>query len=50
VGGIYGTIVAIGENGDELTLKIDDNVKVRVTRTAIMRKVSPGDAAKAGEA
>lgn len=50
VGGIYGTIVAIGESGDELTLKIDDNVKVRVTRTAIMRKVSPGDAAKAGEA
>ncbi|MFM8932243.1 MAG: preprotein translocase subunit YajC [Gemmataceae bacterium] len=50
VGGIYGTIVAINENGDELTLKIDDNVKVRVTRTAILRKVVPTDAAKTGEA
>ena len=50
VGGIYGTIVAIHENGDELTLKIDENVKIRITRTAVIRKVIPVDSAKTGEA
>ena len=35
IGGIYGTVAAV--NGDEVTLKIDDNkdVRVRVSRGAI---------------
>ena len=39
VGGIYGTVAAV--NGDEITLKIDDNkdVRVRISRGAVQTVV-----------
>jgi preprotein translocase subunit YajC len=36
--GIYGTVVAIGE-GDEITVKVDDNVRLRMTKGSILRKI-----------
>lgn len=35
IGGIIGTIANISEKEQEVTLKIDDNTKLRVRRTAI---------------
>jgi preprotein translocase subunit YajC len=48
VGGIYGTVVGISDSTDELTLKIDDNVKIRVTRSSILRNISREEAARGG--
>jgi preprotein translocase subunit YajC len=46
-GGIYGTIVNINKDSEDVTLKIDDsnNVRIRVLRSAISRVV----AAEGGE-
>ncbi len=38
-GGIYGTIVAVSDKEDEVTVKVDDNVRLRMTKAAIMRKI-----------
>jgi preprotein translocase subunit YajC len=37
--GIYGTIVGISEKEDEVTVKVDDNVRLRMTKAAIIRKI-----------
>jgi preprotein translocase subunit YajC len=50
IGGIYGTVVALGEQGDDVTLKIDDDVKIRITRSSILRNISREEAARAGAA
>jgi preprotein translocase subunit YajC len=47
-GGIYGTIVAISEDKDEVTVKVDDNVRLRMTKGSIARKIE--DMAKEGAA
>jgi preprotein translocase subunit YajC len=36
-GGIIGTIASIKEKEDEVTLKVDDNVRLRMTRGSIVR-------------
>ena len=60
VGGIYGTVVALGEQGSggqglgdqgiDVTLKIDDDVKIKITRSSILRNISREEAARAGAA
>jgi len=40
IGGIIGTVANISANGKEITLKMDDNSKVRFIRTAIQGKFS----------
>jgi preprotein translocase subunit YajC len=48
--GIIGIVAHIKENGDEVTLKIDDNARIRVLRSSIVRivkKEEPKDAAAA---
>ena len=47
-GGIIGVIHAIKDKEDEATLKIDDNanVKLRVTKSSILRILSTDEAAK----
>ena len=44
VGGIYGTVAAV--NGDEITLKIDENkdVRIRISRGAVQTVVKSKDA------
>src|SRR5262249_4935499 len=50
VAGIYGTVVAVSENEDEVTVKVDDNVRVRMTKASIARNLSAEEAAKEAKA
>ncbi len=45
-GGIIGTVAAIKEKEDEVTLKVDDNVRLRVTRSSIVRILGGEESAK----
>jgi preprotein translocase subunit YajC len=47
-GGIIGVVANIKDKEDEVTLKIDDNsnVRLKVTRSSIVRIVTPEEAAK----
>jgi preprotein translocase subunit YajC len=38
-GGIYGTIVSVSDKEDEVTVKVDDNVRLRMTKGSIARKI-----------
>ncbi|MSR57109.1 MAG: preprotein translocase subunit YajC [Planctomycetaceae bacterium] len=40
IGGIIGTVANISSDGEEVTLKVDDNTRIRITRTSIQRVVS----------
>ncbi|MSR32571.1 MAG: preprotein translocase subunit YajC [Gemmataceae bacterium] len=35
--GMYGTVVGIHETEDEMTLKVDDNTRIRFTKTSVSR-------------
>jgi preprotein translocase subunit YajC len=45
IGGIKGTVVNVRREADEVTLKVDDNTKIRITMGAVARM----DAAPGGE-
>jgi len=47
IGGILGTVVNISTDGKEVTLKVDDNTRIRFKRTAIAEVFSeePADTA-----
>jgi preprotein translocase subunit YajC len=45
--GIYGTVVAVSEKEDEVTVKVADNVRLRMTKGSIARNLSNEAAAKA---
>lgn len=36
-GGIYGSVVSVSEEKDEVLLRVDDQAKIRVTRSGIIR-------------
>lgn len=38
-GGIYGTVAGIKEKEKTLIVKIDDNVKIEISRTSVARKL-----------
>ncbi len=44
--GIIGRVSSIKENEDELTLKIDDNTRIRVLKSSIARILNPKETAK----
>jgi preprotein translocase subunit YajC len=48
--GIYGNIVSVGENDDEVTLKIDDNVRIKVTKGSIARNLTAEETARQAKA
>lgn len=48
--GIYGTVVDISEKEDEITVKVADNVRVRMTKGSIARNISNEEAAQAAKA
>lgn len=52
IGGIYGTVMGLSEPGqlDEVTLKLDENVKIKVTRASILRNLSREEEMKAAKA
>jgi preprotein translocase subunit YajC len=45
--GIYGTIIGIAEDKDEITVKISDNTRIRVIKSAIGRNLTNEEALKA---
>jgi preprotein translocase subunit YajC len=45
--GIYGTVVAIAEHADEITVKVDDNVRVRMLKSSILKNLTQEEALKA---
>lgn len=43
IGGIIGNVANITADGKEVTLKVDDNTRIKFTRTAISHKLADGD-------
>jgi preprotein translocase subunit YajC len=48
-GGIYGTVVNLSETEDEVTVKVDDNVRLRMVKSSIIRNLTNEEAAKAAK-
>jgi preprotein translocase subunit YajC len=48
-GGIYGTVVAVSDKEDEVTVKVDDNARLKMTKGSITRNLSNEEAAKAAK-
>lgn len=44
--GIIGTVVAVAEKEDEVTIKVDDNVRLKFLKSAIARNLSQEEALK----
>jgi preprotein translocase subunit YajC len=44
--GIYGSVVTVGETEDEVTLKVDDNVRIKVTKGSIARNLTAEETAR----
>jgi preprotein translocase subunit YajC len=52
IGGIFGTVVNVQKDAEDVTLRIDDgnNTRVRVLRTAIARIIASDAASEPGDA
>lgn len=48
-GGIFGTIVDVGEGDDKVTVKLADNCRVKMTKASIVRNLTNEEAAKAAK-
>jgi len=48
--GIYGTVVAISDKEDEITVRVDDNVRLRMIKASIARNITNEEALKAQKA
>ncbi len=48
--GIYGTVIGVAEDKDEITVKIADNTRIRVVKSAIARNLTNEEALKAQQA
>lgn len=35
IGGIYGTVTSVGTDGKEITLRVDDNTRIKMRRSSI---------------
>lgn len=49
IGGIIGTVVSISEDGSEVTVKVDDNARIKFRRDAIRDVIRKGEPPKEGE-
>src|SRR5262245_11358146 len=47
--GIYGTVVAISEREDEVTVRVDDNVRLKMTKSSIVRNLTNEESARAAK-
>ena len=50
IGGILGVVVNAPQGSDEITIRVDENTRIRVVRSAVSRVVSGEKAAEAPEA
>jgi preprotein translocase subunit YajC len=48
--GIYGTVVAVSEKEDEITVRVDDNVRLKMVKNSILRNLTNEEAAKEAKA
>jgi preprotein translocase subunit YajC len=46
IGGIYATVVSVSEDKDEIIVRIEDDVKMKMTRSAVSRNLTKEDKAK----
>jgi preprotein translocase subunit YajC len=49
-GGIYGTVVAVSDKEDEITVKVDDNTRLRMVKAGIARNLTNEEAAREAKA
>jgi preprotein translocase subunit YajC len=47
--GIYGTVVSVAEKEDEVVVKVDDNTRLKMLKSSIMRNLSNEEAARAAK-
>jgi preprotein translocase subunit YajC len=47
--GIYGTITDVSESEDKITVKIADNVRIKMTKGSVLRNLTNEEAAKSGQ-
>jgi preprotein translocase subunit YajC len=47
--GIYGTVISVAENENEVTVKVDDNVRLRMTKESIARNLRAEEEARAAK-
>lgn len=40
IGGIYATVVSVSEKEDEMIVRVEDNVKMKMTRSSVARNLS----------
>jgi len=48
--GIYGSVVSVHDTKDEVTIKVSDNTRIRVTKATIFRNITQEEAAAKAEA
>jgi preprotein translocase subunit YajC len=46
-GGIYGTVVTVSDKEDEVTVKVDDNTRLKMLKGSIARNITREEALKA---
>jgi preprotein translocase subunit YajC len=47
IGGIYGSVVSVNPNEDEVVVKVDDNTRLKVTKGSIAHNITKEQAAAA---
>jgi len=47
IAGIYGTVVSVNQNEDEVVVKVDDNTRLKMTKGSIQRNITKEQAAAA---
>lgn len=46
IGGIYGTVISVHPEKDEMVIKVDDGTRLRMTKASIARNITAEEAAK----
>jgi preprotein translocase subunit YajC len=47
IGGIYGSVVSVNPNEDEVVVKVDDNTRLKITKGSIAKNITKEQAAAA---
>jgi len=47
--GIYGTVTDVSETDDKITVRVADNVRIKMTRASVLRNLTNEEAAKAAK-
>jgi preprotein translocase subunit YajC len=50
IAGIYGTVTSVSDKEDEIVVKVDDNVRLRMTRASVARNLTKEEKAKQPQA